>query len=114
MKFIWCYLPQARRLRKALGGGMRQAGVIAAAGLEAVVNNFVRLEEVIGWNSPPKRLMLDPTIEKFLTRGNKDKKKHFGGDEGREQSFFCRYVQGLKKEGNMQSSTFFFLILLLQ
>lgn len=26
---------------------MRQAGVIAAAGLEAVVNNFVRLEEVI-------------------------------------------------------------------
>lgn len=37
---------QARRLRKALGGGMRQAGVIAAAGLEAVVNNYVRLSEV--------------------------------------------------------------------
>lgn len=37
---------QARRLRKSLGGGMRQAGVIAAAGLEAVVNNYTRLQEV--------------------------------------------------------------------
>lgn len=37
---------EARRLRKALGGGMRQAGIIAAAGLEAVVNNYVRLSEV--------------------------------------------------------------------
>lgn len=41
-----CQLRQARRLRKALGGGMRQAGVIAAAGLEAVVNNYLRLAEV--------------------------------------------------------------------
>ncbi|CAN0137378.1 unnamed protein product, partial [Laminaria digitata] len=32
-------------MRKALGGGMRQAGVIAAAGLEAVVNNYTRLQE---------------------------------------------------------------------
>ncbi|CAM9094793.1 unnamed protein product [Hapterophycus canaliculatus] len=39
------FIYEARRLRKALGGGMRQAGVIASAGLEAVVNNYVRLSE---------------------------------------------------------------------
>ncbi|CAM9616307.1 unnamed protein product [Ectocarpus sp. 13 AM-2016] len=39
------FIYEARRLRKSLGGGMRQSGVIAAAGLEAVVNNYVRLSE---------------------------------------------------------------------
>jgi len=36
---------RARRARKILGGGMRQAGVIAAAGLYALDNNIVRLAE---------------------------------------------------------------------
>jgi len=36
---------QARRWRKTLGGGMRQAGVIAAAGLHALENNVTRLAE---------------------------------------------------------------------
>lgn len=44
---LFCGTWQARRLRKSLGGGMRQAGVIAAAGLEAVVNNYTRLQEVM-------------------------------------------------------------------
>jgi threonine aldolase len=35
----------ARRWRKALGGGMRQAGVLAAAGLYALANNVQRLAE---------------------------------------------------------------------
>ncbi|GMI31281.1 hypothetical protein TeGR_g14957 [Tetraparma gracilis] len=35
----------ARRARKAAGGGMRQAGVIAAAGLYAVENNVERLAD---------------------------------------------------------------------
>ncbi|MDP9010582.1 MAG: low-specificity L-threonine aldolase [Pseudomonadota bacterium] len=35
----------ARRWRKALGGGMRQAGVLAAAGLYALENNVQRLAE---------------------------------------------------------------------
>ncbi len=35
----------ARRWRKVLGGGMRQAGIIAAAGLYALENNIERLEE---------------------------------------------------------------------
>ena len=35
----------ARRWRKVLGGGMRQAGIIAAAGVFALKNNVNRLEE---------------------------------------------------------------------
>lgn len=38
-------ISEARRWRKTLGGGMRQAGVIAAAGLYALENNVERLEE---------------------------------------------------------------------
>jgi len=36
---------QARRWRKRLGGGMRQAGVLAAAGLYALEHNLERLRE---------------------------------------------------------------------
>lgn len=36
---------QARRWRKVLGGGMRQAGVLAAAGIYALKNNIDRLAE---------------------------------------------------------------------
>ena len=39
------FLARARRARKILGGAMRQAGVIAAAGLYALENNVVRLAE---------------------------------------------------------------------
>ena len=39
------FIARARRVRKMLGGGMRQAGVIAAAALYALDNNFDRLEE---------------------------------------------------------------------
>lgn len=34
----------ARRMRKVMGGGMRQAGLLAAAGLYALKNNVTRLE----------------------------------------------------------------------
>jgi len=37
------FIRRARRARKILGGGMRQAGVIAAAGLYALENNVERL-----------------------------------------------------------------------
>ncbi len=40
-KFIY----RCRRARKALGGGMRQAGIIAAGGLFALKNNFQRLAD---------------------------------------------------------------------
>ena len=38
-------IQKARRWRKVLGGGMRQAGVIAAAGLHALQNHVERLAE---------------------------------------------------------------------
>ena len=38
-------LPAARALRRRLGGGMRQAGVLAAAGLFAIRNNIPRLAD---------------------------------------------------------------------
>ncbi|WMT85974.1 low-specificity L-threonine aldolase [Pelagibacterium sp. 26DY04] len=39
------FIAKARRLRKMVGGGMRQAGIIAAAGLYALENNVERLAE---------------------------------------------------------------------
>ena len=39
------FIDTARRWRKALGGGMRQAGVLAAAGLYALENHVRRLAE---------------------------------------------------------------------
>ncbi len=39
------HIYKARRLRKVMGGGMRQAGVLAAAGLYALKNNIERLSE---------------------------------------------------------------------
>ncbi|CAM9531514.1 unnamed protein product [Chrysoparadoxa australica] len=39
------FIAEARRLRKTLGGGMRQSGVLAAAGVEALVNNYSRLAD---------------------------------------------------------------------
>jgi threonine aldolase len=39
------FIHKARRVRKVLGGGMRQAGIIAAGGLFALKNNRERLTE---------------------------------------------------------------------
>ena len=39
------FIRTARRLRKQLGGGMRQAGVVAACGLYALDNNIARLAD---------------------------------------------------------------------
>jgi threonine aldolase len=39
------YIKQARRIRKVFGGGMRQAGYLAAAGIYALENNIERLAE---------------------------------------------------------------------
>lgn len=50
------FIHQARRVRKMLGGGMRQAGILAAAGL-------VALEE------SPKRLHIDHENARFLAEG---------------------------------------------
>lgn len=39
------FIQKARRVRKVFGGGMRQAGYLAAAGIYALENNISRLEE---------------------------------------------------------------------
>lgn len=39
------FIGRARRWRKVLGGGMRQAGIVASAGLYALKNNVARLAE---------------------------------------------------------------------
>ncbi|HQR93529.1 MAG TPA: low-specificity L-threonine aldolase [Sediminibacterium sp.] len=39
------FIQKARRVRKLFGGGMRQAGYLAAAGIYALENNVQRLEE---------------------------------------------------------------------
>ncbi len=39
------FIARARRFRKAFGGGMRQAGYLAAAGIYALENNTARLKE---------------------------------------------------------------------
>ena len=39
------FIAKAKRIRKVFGGGMRQAGYLAAAGIYALDNNIKRLEE---------------------------------------------------------------------
>lgn len=39
------FIDEARRVRKLLGGGMRQAGILAAAGIYALENNVERIQE---------------------------------------------------------------------
>jgi threonine aldolase len=39
------FIQQARRIRKVMGGGMRQAGILAAAGIYALDNHINRLKE---------------------------------------------------------------------
>lgn len=39
------FVAEARRIRKAVGGGMRQCGIIAAAGIEALENMTARLAD---------------------------------------------------------------------
>lgn len=39
------YIQKARRIRKVFGGGMRQAGYLAAAGIFALENNIHRLQD---------------------------------------------------------------------
>jgi threonine aldolase len=53
------FIEQARRWRKALGGGMRQAGVLAAAGLYALEHHV-------------RRLAQDHANAEYLARGLRD------------------------------------------
>jgi threonine aldolase len=55
------FIREARRWRKMVGGGMRQAGVIAAAGLYALEHNVERLQE----DHDKARLLAEAVNERF-------------------------------------------------
>ena len=60
---------KARRWRKMLGGAMRQAGIIAAAGIFALENNIDRLKE-----DHQKIELLAKSLQKFCGDGKDDVK----------------------------------------
>ena len=82
-------IKQARRIRKIMGGGMRQVGFIAAAGLYALENNIGRLKEdhqrartlskTIGSLSYVKELLpADTNIIVFTLHDNQDVNRFLG------------------------------------
>ncbi|MBP6288076.1 MAG: low-specificity L-threonine aldolase [Ferruginibacter sp.] len=93
------FIKQARRVRKVFGGGMRQAGYIAAAGIYALENNIARLaedhdharqiaealdkKEFIGNIMP-----VETNILIFEVKGNYDSAKGFC-DKLKQQDILC-------------------------
>jgi threonine aldolase len=61
------FIKQARRIRKVFGGGMRQGGILAAAGLYAIENNIARLkDDHIHAKELEKMMKTLPYIENIL------------------------------------------------
>jgi threonine aldolase len=61
------FIKQARRIRKVFGGGMRQGGILAAAGLYAIEHNITRLkDDHIRAKELEKMLKSLPFIENIL------------------------------------------------
>jgi threonine aldolase len=58
------FIKQSRRIRKVFGGGMRQAGFMAAAGIYALENNLERLEE----DNRHARMLADALEKKDFVR----------------------------------------------
>ena len=62
------FIKEAYRIRKSWGGGMRQAGILAAAGLYALQNNIERLQEDhIKAKYLAERISENPNLEIDLT-----------------------------------------------
>ena len=61
------FIKKARRIRKIFGGGMRQAGILAAAGIHALNNHISRLEQDhIHARLLEEAIALHPAIEEVL------------------------------------------------
>jgi threonine aldolase len=61
------FIENARRVRKVFGGGMRQAGFIAAGGLYALKNNVLRLkDDHNGAKKIEKKLLEMPWVDHVL------------------------------------------------
>lgn len=77
------FISRAHRVRKALGGGMRQSGVVAAAAMEGLRKQLPRLSDdhanarrLAQVRIPRRASFLPPTFVSFLVRGED------GGAEG--------------------------------
>lgn len=94
-------MERARSLRKALGGGMRQAGVLAAAGLIALEQMPERLgEDHANARLMAERLAIMPSVEIDLGAVQTNIvifSLHAGGDA-------AHFVAELKKEGILASA----------
>ena len=64
-------VPKARRWRKMLGGSMRQAGILAAAGIHALDNNISRLKE-----DHQKAELLAQSLSKYCGEQKDDPRVH--------------------------------------
>lgn len=93
------FIKQARRVRKVFGGGMRQAGYIAAAGIYALENNIARLAEdhdharqiaeALGKKEFIGNIMpVETNIVIFEVKGNYDSAKGFC-DKLKQQDIHC-------------------------
>lgn len=61
------FIKKARRIRKVFGGGMRQAGILAAAGIYALENHIQRLEQDHRHaNLLVETIASHPTVEEVL------------------------------------------------
>jgi threonine aldolase len=61
------FIKKARRIRKVFGGGMRQSGILAAAGLFALKNNVQRLkEDHLRAKALEKSLLTMPYVDSVL------------------------------------------------
>ena len=109
------FIEKAKRLRKMLGGGMRQIGFMAAAGIYALENNVDRLREDHG-HAAAIRAALEETdwakIERFGTNmvffschgtTNRDVIAHFRkqGILFAEDAGFCRMVTSINVDDEM-------------
>jgi threonine aldolase len=65
------FIAVAKRFRKTLGGGMRQAGLLAAAGIYAIENNFKRLQQDHDWaKNLGKKLQTEGKFEVLPVHSN--------------------------------------------
>ena len=58
------FIHKARRVRKVFGGGMRQAGYLAAAGIYALENNILRLQD----DHAHAKMIADALIKKTFVK----------------------------------------------
>lgn len=91
-------IQKARRLRKILGGGMRQAGILAAAGIYALENNVERLRlDHVRANQLARGLESIPGV--VLTRGTPHTNLIFCALDGSVEIETSVFINQLEEKG---------------